>query len=117
MILWPPLIQQELDEFCELANNRRIRKQKDKILPSGVSPNYAYTFPEKFGGEECLQPVNRDIVQEILDNMKAEHEHLTSWGVPDNFKAKVKLIKSQLGIEHVTLCDVWIYFNVILNLL
>src|ERR1700742_2604601 len=81
MLLWPPLIQQELDQFLANANHRRMRKQKEKSLPSGVSPHYAYTFPEEFGGRDCLQPVDKRVIEEILRDMKPEHELLTSWGV------------------------------------
>ena len=117
MWLWPPLMQRELDKFCESANNRRMRKQKDKLLPSGVPPNIAYTFPERFGGEECLQPIDRNIVQEMLDGMQANHDALTDWGVPEDFATRAEAALNRLRVREVTMTNVWLVFAGILQLL
>ena len=110
MWLWPPLIQQELDKFRHYANNHRVRKQKDKILPSGVSPNMAYLFPEKFGATNCLEPVDLTVVQEILDGLQEEKERLTDWGVPEEFAARAKTVYDTLPVEEVTLLNIWLVF-------
>ena len=52
-----PVVQKELDVFrVSVWNNHRVRKQKDKELPSGV-PEHIYTCPEQHGGEKCGIPV------------------------------------------------------------
>ncbi|KAJ7465857.1 hypothetical protein B0H11DRAFT_1733608 [Mycena galericulata] len=52
--LWPKIIQRSLDEFVDYWNNHKIRTQRNKLLPSGFSPNYICDFPEKFGLTEAI---------------------------------------------------------------
>ncbi|KAJ7474553.1 hypothetical protein B0H11DRAFT_2428922 [Mycena galericulata] len=47
--LWPKIIQRSLDQFVDYWNNHTIRTQRNKLLPSGFSPNYICDFPDKFG--------------------------------------------------------------------
>lgn len=114
--LWPPVIQKELDRFCDEANNKRVRKQKNKVLPSGVSPNISYTFPERFEGEDCLQPIDRNLVQAMLDSerMRPEKRLATDWGVPDSFALRAQDAMRRLHIEEVTLPTIWITFSALL---
>jgi hypothetical protein len=114
MWLWPPLMQRELDKFCASANNRRVRKQKDKILPSGVTPNLAYLFPEKFGGRDCLQNVDVQIVEEMLEDMRAEKEALSDWGVPVEFSTRAQAVYKSLNSPEITLDNIWIIFAAML---
>ncbi|KAJ6613707.1 hypothetical protein B0H10DRAFT_2177130 [Mycena sp. CBHHK59/15] len=44
--LWPKIVQLCLNDFVEYWNDHKIRTQRGKLLPSGVSPNYI--FPEIF---------------------------------------------------------------------
>ena len=54
-----PVVQRELDTFKEMVwNSLRIRAQKDTVLPGGV-PNYIYSFPQKYGLEECGKKIIR----------------------------------------------------------
>ena len=115
MWLWPPLMQKELDNFCYLSNNRRTRKQRDKILPSGVTPNYAYTCPERFGGHDCLQPVDVHIIDEILSDMCSEVSMLMDWGVPADFAARAKEVFAGLGVKEIKMDNVWLIFGAMLR--
>jgi len=110
MWLWPPLMQRELDKFCDEANNKRTRRQKKKLLPSGVSPNIAYTFPERYGGVPCLQPVDIEIVKEMLRDMQAEMDYLTDWGVPKEFSDRAAHALKILRVKEITLQNVWLVF-------
>ncbi|KAJ7853167.1 hypothetical protein B0H14DRAFT_2213070, partial [Mycena olivaceomarginata] len=47
--LWPKIVQLCLDDFVDHWNTHKIRTQRGKLLPSGVSPNYICDFPERFG--------------------------------------------------------------------
>lgn len=48
-----PIMQKEIDTFVDVVwNAHRIREQKNTYLPDGV-PNHIYSFPEKYGLEEC----------------------------------------------------------------
>ena len=54
-----PVVQRELDTFKEMVwNSHRIRAQKDTVLPDGV-PNHIYSFPQKYGLEECGKKIIR----------------------------------------------------------
>jgi hypothetical protein len=104
-------MQRELDKFREEANSRRVRKQRDKALPSGVSPNVAYTFPEKFGGENCLQLVDIQLVEGILNDMQKEKEVLSDWGVPLEFRMRAQEVYEYHGSPDVTMETVWLIFS------
>lgn len=119
MWLWPPILQKELDRFCDLANNRRVRKQNDKVLPSGVTPNTAYRFPDRFGGENCLQPVDINIVDEILRDLAPNVVIMTDWGVSPELAARAEQALAELHIakENMTLTNAWVIFSAILNLI
>ena len=46
-----PVIQKEVDIFrVSVWNTHRTRKQKEKILPTGV-PDHIYNYPEQYDGE------------------------------------------------------------------
>lgn len=46
-------MQREVDTFIEVVwNAHRIREQRNTFLPDGV-PNHIYSFPDKYGLEEC----------------------------------------------------------------
>ena len=70
--LWSTLIQQELDTLKDRFNNHVVCKDKEKKLPSGVSPNVAYTLYDQYGGEQCLQPVDRAFVKALMEAIGGE---------------------------------------------
>lgn len=119
MWLWPELMQKELDAFKEKANHRRVRKQPDKILPSGVSPNTAYTFPEQFEGRECLLPVDKEYVEEMLKSPEMEIGKIaaTDWGLPDEFIARANAAYARLRSPKITMETVWIIFAAMVRFL
>ena len=84
------------------------------MLPSGVSPNFAHTCPEQFGGRDCLTPVNWEVVEEILSEMEAERKFCKDWGVPDEFAAKADGLLGKMCIMEITLDNVWIVFSALL---
>jgi hypothetical protein len=119
MVLWPPLLQRELDKFRRFANNCRLRKQPTKELPSGVTPDFAYTFPEQFGGQDHLLPVDLQVIDEIIADLEEEKNANMGWGVPVDFAASVKAALGTLDIREkdITLQNVWWIFSAVLRLL
>lgn len=63
--LWPKLLRTDLDEFMQFRNAVRMRKDKQKPGPSGMSRNEAFSIPENWGGRNCLLPVDIDVIREI----------------------------------------------------
>ena len=63
--MYIPVIQKELDTFrVSVWNNHQTRKQKDKVLPSGV-PDHIYNYPNQYGGEKCGLDVTKEQLQEV----------------------------------------------------
>jgi len=114
--LWPPLIQKELNRFVESANNRRVRKQRDKLLPSGVSPNTAYVLPENFNAVDCLQQIDGNLIDGILQEFEEGRKSVEDWGVPADFAACAQEAFERLRSPEVTLSNVWIIFAALLNI-
>ena len=75
-----PVIQKELDIFSSVNwNEHRGRKQKDKILPTGI-PNLMYDNPEEFGGIQCGIPIDEDLLEKVndkLDIMTEDHDWMS----------------------------------------
>lgn len=113
--LWPDIIQRELDKFCTITNARRVRKQKDKKLPSGVSPEYSYSCPDLFGGHQCLQSVDSSIIDELLLDLEGEKEALTDWQVPEEFQETAETVLGMFGFERksITILNAWMVFSAI----
>lgn len=112
--IWPKVMQQELDTFCRIANSKRTRKQKDKILPSGVTPNHSYENPARWGGRECLIQVDLDVVGHLLEGLRPKYEKLTNWGVPEEFARRAEVGLRGIrpwSIERVTITNIWLVFG------
>jgi hypothetical protein len=105
-----------LDRFRDESNNKRVRKQRNKILPSGVSPYISYLFPERYGGEDCLQDVDLVLVQEMLQSevMQQAKAQASDWGVPAEFAQRAEAGLMTLEIGEVTLQNVWVVFSALL---
>lgn len=118
--LWPKLMQQELNSFCRIANSKRTRKQKDKILPSGVTPDFSYENPIHWGGRDCLIDVDMVVVEFLLENLRPKYEELTDWGVPPEFACKAEEALRRIPpwtIDRVTITNVWIIFGFLVVLI
>ena len=62
-----PVLQKELDTFrVSVWNNHRIRKERDKDLPTGV-PDHIYHFPDQYGGERCGLALTDEQLQEVAE--------------------------------------------------
>ena len=70
--LWSTLIRQELNTLKDHFNNHVVHKDKEKKLPSSVSPNVAYTLYEQYRGEQCLQPVDHNFVKALIEAIGGE---------------------------------------------
>lgn len=113
--LWPNIIQRELDKFCIVQNARRVRKQKEKRLPSGVSPEYSYTCPDLFGGHQCLRSADSGLIDELLSDLEEEKDALSDWEVPNQFREAADSVLEICGFEHknVTVLNVWLVFSAV----
>ncbi|KAJ6503958.1 hypothetical protein C8R45DRAFT_1186099 [Mycena sanguinolenta] len=108
--IWFPAVQHSLDEFCLAQNNHRIRKQSEKILPSGGTPNEFYANPAAYGGQDCLIPVDEAILDQLLQEAReGAHEHTRY--VDDGFDELAQEAYTALGKPEITLQNAWIVFR------
>ncbi|KIK51884.1 hypothetical protein GYMLUDRAFT_78053 [Collybiopsis luxurians FD-317 M1] len=67
--LWPKLLRQELAEFIQFRNGVKMRKDKNKAGPSGISRDQAFTLYEDWGGKNFLMPVDVSVIRAIKQGM------------------------------------------------
>ena len=101
--LWPKLIQSELDSLRYQFNNHKTRFDRHKILPSNVSPNVAVALCEQWGGENCLQPVERAVVREM---MQVIGDNSVRFVTPE-FAARAEAVYAFLGCPELTPATAW----------
>ena len=89
-------------------NAHKVRFDKAKKLPSGVSPNISYALPERYGGHDCLQPVDRDVVRKLMEDIGGED--LIRF-VDEHYALRAQRVFDSLHIESVTLANVWEVFQ------
>ncbi|KAG1748682.1 hypothetical protein EDB19DRAFT_1905026 [Suillus lakei] len=112
--LWPRLIQQELDKLKNRLNTHTVQFDRNKILPSGVSPNVAMALHKDYHVEDCLQSVDRDIVKNLMAEIGGED--LIRF-VDTEYSAHAQSIFDDLGFIGLTFQNVWQIFSAMLPLM
>jgi hypothetical protein len=112
--LWSTVIQKELDDLKERFNNHVVRLDRNKHIPSGVAPNVAYSLHEQYGGEDCLQPVDRAVIRQLMTDLGGED--LIRF-VSAEYAARAQAVFELLGIQDLTLQNVWHVFQSMLPLM
>lgn len=92
----------------DLRNGTRMRKDKHKPGPSGMSRNEAFSMPEQWGGRNCLLPVDVNVIREIKEAMGGDS--LLEFTTPE-FSAEVQAAYDTLGVAKLTLENVWHVFQ------
>ncbi|KAJ6520574.1 hypothetical protein DFH09DRAFT_1505134 [Mycena vulgaris] len=114
--LWPRLIQKELDNWARLRNGIPIRKQTGKAGPSGVkamSRNDAFTMLDSWGGINCLQKVDVDVIRQMKMDMGGDE--LIAFTTSE-FAARAQVVFDSLGPVILTPANVWDVFVAMLPL-
>ncbi|KAI0697862.1 hypothetical protein BC835DRAFT_1269742 [Cytidiella melzeri] len=111
--LWPVLLRQELKKAMEFRNTLPIRKQKNKPGPSGMSRNDAFTLPDKWGGRNCLLPVDMHIIRDIKEAMGGDD--ILEF-VSRDFRKCAEHVYASLNIAQLGFDNVWFVFNAMLPL-
>lgn len=97
----------------DFRNGTKMRKDKDKGGPSGMSRNDAFALPERWGGRDCLIPVDIAIIQEIKAAMGGDD--ILSFA-PAEFCERAELAYSSLLITALSFENVWAVFSHMLPL-
>jgi hypothetical protein len=108
------LIQSELDELKEKFNNHVVRTDREKKLPSGVAPNVAYALYEQFGGEQCLQPVDRNFVKSLMEDIGGED---IIRFVSVEYAARAQAVFDDLRFGLLSFHNVWAVFSAMMPLM
>jgi hypothetical protein len=86
---------------------------RPKMGPSGMSHNEAFSLSESWGGQNCLLPVDVDVICEIEAEMGGDA--LLNF-VSDEFAAQCQAVYDGLHISELTLANIWQVFIVMLPL-
>jgi hypothetical protein len=94
-------------------NDHVPRFDRKKLLPSGVAPNILYSLPDKYNGQDCLQPVNREVISQMMQKLGGEE--LIQF-VSAEYATQATLVLSRIGMatEDLTFKNVWTVFSAML---
>lgn len=107
--IWIPLVQCIMDVYMEETNTRRNRLS---VLPTGVSPNYAFSTPHLHEAEQCLIPVS----VEHINHLKATYPETLFEYIEPELKASFDFAFQSLHIipDAITLQNAWVTFTRVL---
>jgi hypothetical protein len=110
------VIQKELDELKGSFNSHVVRLDRFKLNPSGISPNVAYELFEEYGGEDCLQSVDSDVIRGLMEELGGEDLILF---VSQEYAATARTVFDTLGVHDLNLQNVcvWHVFSAMLPLM
>lgn len=106
--------QQELNGLQNRLNEHIVRKDKKKLLPSGVSPNVAYALYQQYNAEYCLQPVDTEIVEHLMEEIGGED--LIQFVTPD-YAIHAQTVYDSLDVHELLFHNVWYIFSSMLPLM
>ncbi|KAJ6447916.1 hypothetical protein C8R45DRAFT_850605, partial [Mycena sanguinolenta] len=106
--LWPKIIQCGLDDFIDYWNNHKIRTQRNKLLPSGVSPNYIWDFPEKFGLTHFGVSAPPQSIATLWQSILKSCNECYRW--VSEFDSRAWEVYVQIGEPKLILMDGWTIF-------
>ncbi|KAJ6529386.1 hypothetical protein B0H19DRAFT_1333301, partial [Mycena capillaripes] len=98
-----------LDDFVDYWNNHKIRTQRNKALPSGVSPKFVCDFPERFGLTHFGTPAPQDLVDSLCQSIPKSREECYRW-VSDEFEVRASEIYDHIGTPKLAPTEGWTIF-------
>jgi hypothetical protein len=111
--LWSRVLQASLNESVAFRNVVRMRKQPGKPGPSGMSRHEAYSMPKRWGGQDCLLPIPKDVARQMKEDLGGAG--LLEFTEPE-FAARAQVVLDSLGPVALTLENGWKLFRVMLPL-
>ncbi|KAJ7497927.1 hypothetical protein B0H11DRAFT_2384858 [Mycena galericulata] len=109
--LWSKIVQTGLDEFIDYFNNlKKTRKQRNRILPSGVAPNVVFDMPANYGLENLAIPVTQAALDELRGLIDTPREDAFRW-VSDGFDEVATAVYIRIGSPKLEALSGWAIFN------
>lgn len=90
-------------------NTHRVRKQGDKILPSGTTPADIFRFPENYSLGHYGVPIDRDVLQHLRESIPMSREVCFAF-VDSEFDECAKEIYESIGSPSLTMSEGWTVF-------
>ncbi|KAJ7475377.1 hypothetical protein B0H11DRAFT_2428460 [Mycena galericulata] len=94
--VWSKIVQTGLDEFVDYFNNKKTRKQRNRILPSGVALNVVFDMPANYGLENLAIPVTQAALDELRGLIDTPREDAFRW-VSDEFDEVATAVYIRIG--------------------
>jgi hypothetical protein len=101
--------QRSPDDLVDYWSNHKIRTQRNKLRPSGVSPNYICDFPERFGLTDFAVQAPQDLGDALRQNIPKTREECYRW-VSDEFDAQAWEIYERIRAPKFVLTEGWTLF-------
>jgi hypothetical protein len=98
----------------DFRNGARMRLDKTKAGPSGMSRNEAFSLPENWGGRDCLLPVDVNVIRELKEAMGGDD--ILEF-VSEEFAERAQAAYNSLHIRNLTAENVWYIFRELCTLL
>jgi len=112
--LWPQVLQRQLDKFMEFRNGCMMHKDKEKLGPSGMSQNQAFSLLEEWGGRDCLLKIdNLSVIKKLKEELGGDE--LVSFSTSE-FSVCAQKVYDSLDIIDLTFENVWTVFTAMLPL-
>ncbi|KZS86609.1 hypothetical protein SISNIDRAFT_420719, partial [Sistotremastrum niveocremeum HHB9708] len=122
--IWPSIVQNELDRYKEEWNNHKIRRQKDKMMPSGFTPRTVFIAaeqPEIAQGrnvKDCFQPVQAEDIAVLRGLIPVTRAEAFTW-VEEPMLTVLTTIYAGLrdvpALNNLKPIDGWPVFNVLVS--
>lgn len=96
----------------ERSNNHKVRNNNSKMNPSGVSPNVCYALPQKYGGQNCLQTVDVQMIRGLMEDIGGEE--LLQFVSPE-YAVRAQEVYDHLNIEKLSFDNIWFVFSAMLS--
>ncbi|KAF8181716.1 hypothetical protein K438DRAFT_1601425, partial [Mycena galopus ATCC 62051] len=114
--LWSRKVQNTVNHLLQYWNTHKTRKQSNKYLPSGVTPQTVFQHPENFGLRHTGIPVDLTVVRELRNTLPESREDCLCW-VPLEFDLHATTAYEFLGSPELTISTGWTIYRRLLEIL
>lgn len=111
--IFVPLVQSALDEFRVYWNQRTVRWQSGKDMPSGHVPDDAAAHPQFYGGIDCLIRLPKDVISDLRQYLADEagpREEFRRF-YPEDFVPVAEEVYLSVGRPELSLLTAWRVFS------
>lgn len=114
--IFAPLVQQALDQHRQYQNTYKVRRQKEKLNPSGARRCEIYQTPTRWAGQQCMLQLDAEAKEETAVALReAETEADLSWIRRDVRELCLQVLREKGEQEaQISIDRAWDVFTMIL---